>query len=305
MTPVSGLLGTTGPVTRRRLLETGARRLFAAGVPTARLDAEVLLAWALGADRSALHVHPERAVGEREAAAFESTLRQRCERVPLAYAVGTKEFWSLDFEVTPDVLIPRPETERIVELALDLAAGSGITRRGRSTARNFRPSICDMGTGSGCIAVALARELPCASVTAVDISPAALAVAQRNARRHGVEERIELVQGDLFASLSGRCFDLVVSNPPYVATAEFAALEPELRYEPAIALAGGADGLDVIRRLVAASPGYLAPGGWLLLEVSATRAATVAGLARASGLTDVRVVADHAGLPRVVMARVD
>lgn len=281
-----------GACTVRELIDDATRRLSTGGVPSARLDAELLLAHVLRTGRTSVHTRPQTIVDEPVVNMFEGLLRRRSEREPLAYIVGTKEFWSLDFEVTPDVLIPRPETERLVELTVGLLRGSAVA-----------PSICEIGTGSGCIAVALARELETASIVAADISPAAIAVAQRNATRHGVTGRIELVCSDLFGALQGRRFDVVVSNPPYVAAGEIAKLAPELRCEPELALDGGADGLDIVRRLLGEAAGYLVPGGSLLIEIGAMCGDAVADLARLHSLVDINVVADYAGLPRVLVAR--
>jgi release factor glutamine methyltransferase len=275
----------------RQLIEGASNRLAAAGVASPRLDAEVLLARVLETPRTGLHTRPQRIVDERDAEAFETLLQRRLQRQPVAYITGLKEFWSLDFQVTPDVLIPRPETERLVEVAIG------------HLARETAPSICEIGTGSGCIAVALARELTRASIVATDISPAALIVARGNAARHGVGERVELVCSDLCDALGERRFDAVVSNPPYVAAGEIAGLEPELGFEPRRALDGGADGLDVVRRLLDGARDCLTAGGMLWVEVGATRAGVVADWARRRGFEGVDLIADYAGLPRVLVAR--
>jgi release factor glutamine methyltransferase len=277
----------------RELLAAAIGQLNSAGVPTAQLDAEVLLVVSLRISRAALHARPERLVADAAARVFQECIGRRQRREPVAYIVGTKEFWSLDFEVTPDVLIPRPETELVVEIATGLLRDLDITR----------PSVCDLGTGSGCIAVAIAKEAADAIVVATDVSSAALEIARRNATRHDVEGRIELVSGDLFSGLSDRRFDLIVSNPPYVETAEVASLAPEVRCEPALALNGGADGLQTIARLIPAAADHLFAGGWLVMEIGATQGPAVEELARAAGFADIRVEHDYAGLPRVLMAR--
>jgi release factor glutamine methyltransferase len=280
------------------LLAEGSAILTAAGVGTPRLDAELLLAAACGVDRTALYVLGREPMSAACVQAFRGMLQRRRRREPLQYIVGRQEFWSLDFAVTPDVLVPRPETELLVELALGALRARGVGARSAVPLR-----LCDVGTGSGCIAVVLATELPGAEVWALDDSTAALAVADANARRHGVAERIRFVRSDLFSSVSSQLFDVVVSNPPYLTANDLANLQPEVAFEPRSALDGGGDGLDVIRRLLAASPEYLGGGGWLLVEIGATQAAAVEDAARAAGFTTVSIHADYAGLPRVLMAR--
>lgn len=278
------------------LLAKGSAALAAAGVGTPRLDAELLLAAAYGVDRTALYVRDREPVPATCAQTFRGMLERRRRREPLQYIVGRQEFWSLDFVVTPDVLVPRPETELLVELALGVLRGVGARHA-------VPPRLCDVGTGSGCIAVALATELPGADVWALDDSTAALAVADGNARRHGVAERMRFVRSDLFSSVSSQLFDVVVSNPPYLTANDLADMQPEVSFEPRSALDGGSDGLAVIRRLLTTAPEYLVGGGWLLVEIGATQAAAVEDAARAAGFTTVSIHADYAGLPRVLMAR--
>jgi release factor glutamine methyltransferase len=267
---------------------------FAAkGIESARLDAECLLAAALGCDRLRLYLDFEKPVGAEERARFRELVRQRAdERVPVAQLVGRKEFWSLPFEVTPDVLVPRPETETLVDWLL-----------GRVREREAELRVLDLGTGSGAIAVALASELPKAHVTATDLSPAALAVAARNAERNGVADRVAFLAGDGFAPVAGERFDLVASNPPYVALRDEAGLPPELRHEPRAALFAGPDGTDLLRRLAAEVGEHLAPGGAAAFEVGEAQADTVARWLQAAGLREVGVVRDAAARPRVVTAR--
>lgn len=267
---------------------------FAArGIEGARLDAECLLAAALGCDRLRLYLDFDKPVEAPERARFRELVRRRAdERVPVALLTGTREFWSLAFEVTPDVLVPRPETETLVEWLL-----------GRVPEREAELNVLDLGTGSGAIAVALASELPKARVTATDLSPAALAVAARNAEAHGVAGRVRLLEGDAFAPVAGERFDLVASNPPYVALADEAGLPPELRHEPRAALFAGPEGTDVLRRLASEVAGHLAPGGFAAFEVGEGQADGVAAWLRAAGLGDVGVVRDASARPRVVTAR--
>ncbi|MEO8604627.1 MAG: peptide chain release factor N(5)-glutamine methyltransferase [bacterium] len=277
-------------MTAAALLGAAAPRLAAAGIDSARLDAEVLLAHALGFGRTALYARLRDALPVDACARFEALLARRERREPVAYLTGVQEFWSLPFGVTPDVLIPRPETELLVELALQhLPADAPRT-------------VLDIGTGSACIAVAIARERPLAHVTAVDISRAALAVAHRNAVAHGVDARVTFAESDLFDGLAVDAgFDLIVSNPPYLAPND--AVSPELASEPRGALYAGADGLAVIRRLVAAAADRLRPGGRLLIEIGQGQSDAVVQLARAGGLADPSVAADLAHIPRVLVAQ--
>jgi release factor glutamine methyltransferase len=262
------------------------------GIETPRLDAECLLSHALGTDRLGLYLDFEKPVSLAEREAFRGLVRRRAdERMPVAQLLGRREFWSLELEVTPDVLVPRPETETLVQVALDAAA-------------SLRPEldVLDLGTGSGAIAVALARELPAARVTATDVSAEALAVAGRNAGAHGVADRIRLVRGDALAAVAGERFDLIVSNPPYVAERDADALAPELRHEPRTALFAGPDGTDLLRRIAAGLPEALAPGGFAAVEVGAGQAPEVSRWMREAGLERVNEHRDAGGRPRVVSA---
>lgn len=269
------------------LLGGAAPRLAAAGIDSARLDAELLLAHALGIDRTRLFARLREAVPAIAADAFAALLERRLRREPLAYLTGEQEFWSLRFAVTPAVLIPRPETELLVELA-----------------QRLRPAprrVLDVGTGSGCIAVALARELPGAQLTAVDLSADALAVARRNAAAHGVAPRIEFAAGDVYTGLpEAAVFDLIVSNPPYLAPGD--AASPEIDFEPRTALYAGDDGLDVVRRLLAGTGARLRPGGHILIEIGLGQADAALALAAAAGLRDATVAPDLAGIARVLCA---
>jgi release factor glutamine methyltransferase len=275
------------------LVESGTAALAAAGVPTARLDAEVLLAHACGIDRAALYARWRGAVPCDCRTRFEGLVVRRQRREPLQYIVGHQEFWSLDFVVTPDVLIPRPETELLVELVLAI-----LLEKGDASLR-----LCDLGTGSGCIAVALASELPRAQVWALDVSEPALGVAQLNARRHGVGGRIHFVAGDGFSAVKGLRLDAIICNPPYVSSRELRRAQPELAWEPRQALDGGPTALAVIERIVAEAPGYLRERGWLLMEMGADQCTAVEQLARTAGFSSVSVRTDYAGLPRVLVAR--
>jgi release factor glutamine methyltransferase len=262
------------------------------GIDTPRLDAEVLLAYALECDRLRLYLEYEKPVEEPERARFRELVQRRAdERIPVALLTGTREFWSLSFEVTPDVLVPRPETETLVTAALERLPDAEAELR-----------VLDVGTGSGAVALALASERPKARVVATDISAAALAVAGRNAERLGLADRVAFAEGDLFEPLAGERFDLVISNPPYIGRGEAESLAPELRHEPESALYAGADGLEVLRRLVAEASDHLEAGGVLALEIDPRQAPALLQLCTDAGLRDVRVHRDLAGRERAVSA---
>jgi len=260
------------------------------GVETPRLDAEVLLAHVLSSERLRLYLDFEKPVEAAERARYRELVKRRAgERVPVALLVGQREFWSLPLRVCSDVLVPRPETETLVEAALRLLPDVEAESR-----------ILDLGTGSGAIALALAKERPKALVTATDLSAAALAVAQENALALGLSARLRLLAGDGFLPVAGERFDLIVSNPPYVAEDEAESLPPELRHEPREALFSGADGTQMLRLIVAEAPGYLAPGGALAVEIAPAQAEAVAAWMRRAGFQDVEVQRDLADRPRVV-----
>ncbi len=244
----------------------------------------------LETDRVGVYLRFDRPLVPVEVDAYRTLIRRRGDGEPVAHLTGRREFWSQTFAITPDVLIPRPETELVVERALAVAGPRDRPLR-----------ILDLGTGSGALAVALAVELPAALVTAVDCSEAAVAIARRNAATAGVAERVEAVVSDWTAALDPTTrFDLVVGNPPYVPSDALAALAPEVRREPRLALDGGVDGLDAYRRLVPAASRMLRPGGTVLLEVGAGQAAAVAALLAAAGLVEIGRHADLAGIERVV-----
>jgi release factor glutamine methyltransferase len=271
-------------------LALAAKFLAGRGVATPRLDAELLLAHLLATDRVGVYLRFDQPLGRAEVDAYRELIRRRGDGEPVAHLTGRREFWSRTFAVTADVLVPRPETELLVERAL---AVPGVRER---AAR-----VLDLGTGSGALAVTLALELPQAHVTAVDCSPAAVLVAVRNAVEAGVAERVAVLVGDWTTALpSDARFDLVVANPPYVPAEEIAGLAPEVRREPRLALDGGPDGLDAYRRLVPGAVRHLAGGGALLLEVGAGQAGAVADLLAEAGLVDVVRHRDLAGVERVV-----
>ncbi|MBW1685629.1 MAG: peptide chain release factor N(5)-glutamine methyltransferase [Deltaproteobacteria bacterium] len=263
------------------------------GIETARLDAECLLAFALGVERMRLYLDFDKPVTQDERAVFRELVGRRGrERVPVAQLVGRKEFWSLSLRVAPGVLAPRPETETLVAAALELLPDPEAEAR-----------VLDVGTGSGAVALAIAGERPRALLTATDVSPVALEVARENAEELGLAQRIRLLPGSLFEPVQGERFDLVVSNPPYVAESLRASLPPELDHEPPRALFAGPDGLGVLLPLLRGVGSVLAAGGRLALELSPEQAPRVVGWCREAGLLDVTVRRDLAGRPRVVTAK--
>jgi release factor glutamine methyltransferase len=294
-------MSTAEPWTVGRLLSWTADYLKAHGSESPRLDAEVLLAEALGCQRIDLYATFEDVPGEERRTAFRELVRRRAEGMPVAYLVGRREFYSLSFRVTPDVLIPRPETELLVVATLDLAK-AGL---GTSVPSQAPLSIADVGAGSGIIAVCLAKHLPTIRVTAIDLSPAALAIARKNAKQHGVADRIEFVESDLFAAVAADGqFDFVVSNPPYVTAAEFEKLPPDVRkFEPRMALMAGPKGTEVIERLIPQAVERLHLGGHLLMEVSPMIHDAVCSLLKSNGHFELGpTIKDLARLPRVVQA---
>ena len=249
---------TSEPWTVRRILEWTTGHLKQHGSETPRLDAEILLAHARKTPRIKLYTEFDEILSDAVRATMRDLVKRRANREPVAYLVGHREFFSLSFEVAPGVFIPRPDTETLVMETLSLAKGMES------------PSILELCTGSGCISVSLAVNLPAARLTAVELEPIPYAIAQKNAEKHKVRERIEFLQGNLFEPVpAGTTFDFIVSNPPYIADGEIPGLEPEIsRHEPRAALAGGADGLDIIRLLADRVPRFLKPGGHFLFELS-------------------------------------
>lgn len=267
------------------------------GVESARLEAEVLLAHCRGCQRILLYTAFDEPAGDELREKFRDLVRQRASGKPVAYLVGKREFYSLDFEVTPQVLIPRPETELLVLTLLDHAKEQG---------RADEPlAVADVGTGSGIIAVCAAKNLSQAQVTAVDISPSALEVAQRNAERHQVAERIKFLQGNLFDALQEEAtFDFIASNPPYITTSELAELDASVReFEPHLALDGGEKGTAVIERLIEAATTRLKPGGMLLMEISPMIAERVEMLIEQSPLALLETLKDTSGHARIIQAQ--
>jgi release factor glutamine methyltransferase len=263
-------------ITVRGLLAASAAEL--GGDESAR-EAELLLGHALCKDRAWLYAHADDALDADGALRFHALLVRRAAGEPIAYIVGRREFWSLDLHVNPDVLIPRPETELLVEMAL------------QRIQQNIQVNIADLGAGSGAIALAIARERPQARVLATDVSMAALAVARENAGRLGAEN-VEFAQGDWCAALGGRRFDLLVSNPPYIAHADAHLQRGDLRFEPRAALASGADGLDAIRSITATALEHLHPRGWLLFDHGHDQGRAVRDLLAQSGFVDIFTAVD-------------
>jgi release factor glutamine methyltransferase len=310
------------PWTVGRLLNWTTDFLKEKGAESPRLDAEVLLAHVRGCKRIELYTAFEQPASEELRTKFRELIKQRAAGKPVAYLVGHREFFSLPFTVTPDVLIPRPDTELLVVRALDIAKPkpqvNDLPERTETDDASEAPApkpapppakpiaIADVGTGSGILAVTLAKHLPGASVTMVDVSPAALAVAQNNADRNGVSDRIEAIESDLFAAVPAeRKFDLIVSNPPYITSEEMQQLAVDVgRYEPTLALDGGPQGTDVIERLIPQAAERLRPGGWLLMEISPTIVGRVEQRLEADPRLELKPTQkDLAGLARVVQAR--
>jgi release factor glutamine methyltransferase len=282
----------------RNALSIGISRLAACKVPSSPLAAELLLMRVLDCDRAWLYAHPDHPLTAEQGAAYAALLEQRAAGMPTQYLTGRQEFWGMDFVVTPEVLIPRPETEHVVEVALDRLGG-------RHTDALV---VADVGTGSGCLAVSLARELPGASIVATDISAAALDIARRNAERHGVAERVEFLRMSLLelylrAPSSGEPrFDLIVSNPPYIARTEVGQLPREVReYEPHAALFAGETGMEIYAQLIPQAAMLLRSGSTLVLELGYNSAEPVCQLIhKQPGWMDLAIVEDLAGIPRVI-----
>jgi release factor glutamine methyltransferase len=288
----SRILCSNSSVLLKDALTWAADRLTAAQVGSPRMNAELLLMFVLGCDRAYFFAHPERELTAEEQARYDDALTRRAHGVPAQYITGHQEFWGMDFLVSPTVLIPRPETEHVIEtvLALSKACPAGCPIR-----------IVDVGTGSGCIAIALAKELPDAEIQATDISPAALDVARVNAARHQLEKRIRYHQTDLLHSLDLDAFDFVVSNPPYVGESEEDQVQLEVRkFEPRNAVFAGPTGLEVIERMIPQAHAALKPGGWLVIEISGTIAKGVKHLL--GGWKQIQITNDLQGIPRVAFA---
>jgi release factor glutamine methyltransferase len=302
----------------RAALKEGIARLRAADVPSHTLAAELLLMHALGRDRTWLYTHAEEPLDAAAAEKYFARVARRAAGEPTQYLTGKQEFWGFEFEVTPAVLIPRPETEHVVEVALERLGIRGLKLDLATGTPSTPLCIADVGTGSGCIAVALAHELPHAQIFATDVSPAALDVACRNAARHGVADRVQFLETNLLEKVfyesqitpersghESRLFDLIVSNPPYVARDEAATLPREVRdHEPHEALFGGPAGVEIYARLIEQAGALLVAGGFLVLDLGYNSAAHVRAILEAApGWTSIRITDDLAGIPRVISAQ--
>lgn len=272
-------------------LQAGIAELGRAGVPDARSQASSLLRYAIARDRAYIVSHPEYELTEHELAIFTDAVSRRSDRVPFQQIVGRQEFYGLDFIVTPDVLIPRPETEILVERAIEFIG---------DRERRF----LDIGVGSGCISIAILKNCARATAIAVDVSDAALNVAKRNAEMHAVTERLDLRPSDVFAELADEKFDLIVSNPPYVPLADLETLQPEVRdHEPHLALTDNSNGLSIIEGIVAESPEHLKPGGWLLIEIGYGQRDQVASMFDRRRWAAARFIDDLQKIPRTLEAK--
>ena len=274
----------------KEALAQAVQQLEDAAVGSPRLNAEMLLMFVLGVGRAYLYGHPERELTSQEEDSYAEAIAERARGVPAQYIIGHQEFWGLDFLVTPAVLIPRPETEHVVEAALELAQGIE------------RPRIVDVGTGSGCIALAVAHELKRADIQAVDISADALEIAKANASRLQLADRVRFRTGDLLDGFGVEEFDLVVSNPPYVGECEADKVQAEVRkFEPHVAVFGGPLGTEIVTRLLEQAHRVLKPGGHVLVEIGFSQSEKVREMAKA--FDDVRFVEDLQGIPRVMVGR--
>jgi release factor glutamine methyltransferase len=288
----------------RESLTSAINRLTAQQVPSPRMNAELLIMFTIDCNRAYLYAHPERELLSAEVQRYEEAIARRATGVPAQYITGHQEFWGLDLIVSPAVLIPRPETEHVVETVLELISGGegNQSQQQRAGAPAPHIRIVDVGTGSGAIALALAKELRNAEIYATDISAEALEVARANAARHELTSRITYHQADLLTGLPPGKFDVVVSNPPYVGESEEEQVQFEVRkFEPRGAVFAGLTGLEVIERLIPQAREALRPGGWIVLEISGTIAAGVQQLL--SGWADVRITNDLQGIARVARAR--
>jgi release factor glutamine methyltransferase len=277
----------------KQALASAVERLVSTDVGSPRPNAETLLMFVLGVNRAYLYAHPERELTAEEQAGYDEVIAQRSTGMPSQYITGHQEFWALDFVVSPAVLIPRPETEHLVETVLELTRGISA------------PRIVDVGTGSGCIALALAHELKGAEVYAVDLSAEALEVACANAARLQLDSRVEFLQSNVLDALAAiHSFDIVVSNPPYVGKDEADKVQRSVfEFEPKMAVFSGESGLDVIRPLIAQAHAALKPGGWLAMEIGYSMRDMVLALLTPTVWDDVRVVPDLQGIPRVIAAQ--
>jgi release factor glutamine methyltransferase len=291
----------TAPAVRVALREAFAV-LRSAGVPSHTLVAELLLTHTVGHDRTWLYAHPEEQIPSLDADRYFALIARRANGEPTQHLTGKQEFWGLEFEVTPDVLIPRPETEHVIEVALDRLAVRELRAGRKQTLTGEGLQIADIGTGSGCIAIALAKELPGATISATEISSTALAVARRNAIRHNVADRVRFLKSNLLDEVTAQC-DIIVSNPPYVGRRETETLAREVRdHEPEIALYGGEEGYELYGGLITQAAAHLKPNGILVLELGHNSLPAVRSLLDSSTWKNVGITNDLAGIPRVLAA---
>ncbi|HME36886.1 MAG TPA: peptide chain release factor N(5)-glutamine methyltransferase [Candidatus Sulfotelmatobacter sp.] len=283
----------------KQIFGSAVARLTADQVPSPRLNAELLLMFTLNCDRAYLFAHPEREFTSDEQTRYESALAERARGVPAQYITGHQEFWGMDLIVSPAVLIPRPETEHVIETVLELASVEGA---GGQECPPHTIRIVDVGTGSGCIALALAKEFPHAEIHASDISAGALEIARANAARHQLETRIQFHEADLLEGLGVADLDFIVSNPPYVGETEEDQVQLEVRkFEPRPAVFAGSAGTEIIARLIPQAEAALRPGGWLIMEISGSVADETKHLL--GGWDEMRISLDLQAIPRVVRAR--
>lgn len=281
--------------TLTELIDSGTAKLAASGVPEPRREVASLLGFAMGKDRTFIIAHPEYAPSLADAKRFLEIIDRRAGREPFHYITGTKEFFGLDFKVSPAVLIPRPETEMLVEQAVEFLA------------ERPNPEFCEVGVGSGCISIAVLVNCLDATAKGLEKSAAAIEVADQNARIHGVDKRFDIRESDLFSRLNtSEKFDLIVSNPPYISIDEFAVLEPDVRkFEPEMALTDGGDGLSIIREIVSEAPRFLRPGGRLALEIGHDQSDRVVRLFEKSHWTAIETHKDLQGIDRTISAAVN
>ncbi len=278
----------------RDLYQNAIERLQEAKIPDAQLEVSILLCHLLKISRAELFLN-EKILLPKMLDEFDELLRRRLRREPISYILGEHEFWSLPFKVTPDVLIPRPETEILIEIVLQIV---------KNSEEDYQGAILDIGTGSGAIAIALARELPAATVFSLDLSYSALQIAAGNVKRLQTRNRVHLLQSDLLQGIRDQpLFDLIVSNPPYVSKNEFSALQPEIAFEPRLALDGGSMGMETIKRLAVQIQPVLKPGGWFFMEIGAEQSELVKNVFSAWSFENCTVYQDYAGLPRIFQAR--
>ena len=286
--------------TIKDLLKVTTEYLKGKGIENPRLDAEVLLAHQLKGDRVSLYLNLDQPLTKEEISGYRTSVRRRVQREPLQYITGVQEFWSLEFIVGPQALIPRPESEMLVEHAIGLLKATGEER-------GHAPAILDVGTGCGTLAVSLACEMEHATIRATDISSTALELARLNAEKHGVADRVAFLEGDLLKPIEnlGLEFDVILSNPPYVASEEYEALPPEIRdYAPRLALEGGQGGMYYVERIITETPDYLIPGGWLLIEMAPNQTEESLKLVEQTGAyCEVSRKKDYAQHYRIVAAQ--